>query len=1152
MGDVAVVDILWVLASSVLVLLMQGGFLCVESGLTRSKNAINVALKNASDFLIAALAWYLVGFGLMFGTDHRGWIGSDRFLPTLGHDNPWEATFFIFQLAFCATAATIVSGAVAERMRFNGYHVTTLLVVALIYPVFGHWAWGGTLIGDSGWLKQLGFVDFAGSTVVHSVGGWVALAAVLVIGPRTGRFVDGESRIISGSDLPLAMLGVMFFVVGWIGFNGGSTLALSSAVPSIVANTLLSAAAGGTAAYVAVKWLRSSHLDQVAVPLNGIIAGLVAVTAVCHAVSAAQSIIIGATGGLVMVYFTDWLARRRIDDAIGAIPVHLAAGAWGTLAVALFAEPAQLGTGLSTMQQLGVQLLGIAACGVWSFGVAYPLLRLYDHFWPLRIDSQGEQIGLNVAEHGAKTELIDLMHAMTRQEHTADLSLRVPVEPFTEVGQIASQHNRLMDALEQAVTHSQTIVRNLRDGILTFSSEGRLTSLNPGAEKILGVQATDAIGRCISGFLDLRQPPLDRTAAGSERRCTGIERLLREDKLELPLRDNLGDQTFVELTITANHPHEGGYTCLLRDITDRRHVEEQLFEEKELAQTTLESIADGVITTDRQGRIRYMNAVAVQFTGKRLQEALGQPLHKVFTVVDSPTEMPSDWVVQRVLREGKSVIEAKSRLLYCHDGNVHAVQHTAAPIRNRSGDVTGVVVVFHDITQARAMERKLSYQAKHDGLTGLINRTEFEARLGELIDSLGPGPAQHLLCYIDLDQFKLVNDVCGHAAGDALLRQVAGLLKRGLRSADTLARLGGDEFGVILANSPIERGVEIAEAMRERVRDFRFPWGGKQFAIGASVGLVPLSQSLGNLQDALSRADAACYAAKDSGRNRVHVYDPDDRELTLRKGQMKWISRIQRALDTDGFRLYFQTIAPVDRVGEDAGYFEVLLRMIDDDGTDIPPGAFIPAAERYGLMPEIDEWVVRNTLRWLSAYEQSGGDDIYRCSINLSGATLGNDKHTARIRDYLQEFAIAPGRICFEITETAAMSNFEQAGQFIHELKQTGCRFALDDFGSGLSSFGYLKNLAVDFVKIDGSFIRDIDRRAVDREIVEAITSIARVMGLKSIAEFVETAAALDLLREIGVDYAQGFHVARPMPLDDYPGLQRLAQAGIPPAKAAR
>jgi len=499
---------------------------------------------------------------------------------------------------------------------------------------------------------------------------------------------------------------------------------------------------------------------------------------------------------------------------------------------------------------------------------------------------------------------------------------------------------------------------------------------------------------------------------------------------------------------------------------------------------------------------------------------------------------------------GKSVIETKSRLLYCRDGTVHAVQHTAAPIRNQAGGIKGLVVVFHDMTQARALERQLTYQAKHDGLTGLINRREFETRLGAIIDKLDDGPAQHLLCYLDLDQFKLVNDVCGHAAGDALLRQIAGLLKRGLRSSDTLARLGGDEFGVILANCSIDRGIEMAEGMRERVRDFRFSWGGKQFAVGASVGLVPLSRSLGNLADALGRADAACYAAKDTGRNRVHVYDPDDRELSLRKGQMKWVSRIQRALDEDRFRLYFQTIAPVDQATGDTGYFEVLLRMQGDDGKDIPPGAFIPAAERYGLMPEIDDWVVRHTLSWLAEYGGSGGHDIHRCSINLSGATLGNDKHTDRIRKTLFDRPIDPEIICFEITETAAMANLEQARHFIAELKQTGCHFALDDFGSGLSSFGYLKDLDVDFVKIDGAFIKEIERQKVDRAMVEAITGIAAVMGLKTIAEFVENEAALAVLREIGVDYAQGYHIARPKPLSDYPG-RAQAEAQGPGAAVA-
>jgi Amt family ammonium transporter len=811
------------------------------------------------------------------------------------------------------------------------------------------------------------------------------------------------------------------------------------------------------------------------------------------------------------------------------------------VAVALFGSLDLIGTGLSRPQQLGVQLLGVVASGLWAFSITYIVLRIVDRLYPLRVGIEDEHIGLNVAEHGARTELYDLMSAMRRQERATDLSLRVPVEPFTEVGQIAAQHNRLMDALEHAVNRSQHIVRDLRDGIITFTRKGILTSLNPGAEKIFGVAASDAIGLCVNHFFDPGDPAITGVGAHD---VDWLLELADKRKIEVAMAPR-GDEppAFVELAVTSDSRTADSYTCLVLDVTDRRRVEERLFEEKELAQTTLESIADGVITTDSSGRIVYMNAIAVELTGWAGEAAAGQPLHRVFTVVDSPTEMPGNWISRGVLREKRTIIETKSRLLYCRDGAVHVVQLTAAPIRSKGGRITGLVVVFHDMTQAREMERQLTYQAKHDGLTGLINRREFETRLGALIERLDDGPARHLLCYIDLDQFKLVNDVCGHAAGDALLRQVAGLLKRGLRSGDTLARLGGDEFGVILTECPLDRGIEMAESMRERVRDFRFPWGGKQFAVGASIGLVPLSRSLGNLADALSRADAACYAAKDTGRNRVHVYDPDDRELSARKGQMKWVAKIQKALDEDAFRLYFQPIAPVDRVGKDPGHFEVLLRMTDDAQQDIPPGAFIPAAERYGLMPEIDHWVVRNTLLWLKAYRDAGGDQIHQCSINLSGATLGNDKHTARIRDYLAEYAIEPGLICFEITETAAMANLEQATRFISELKKTGCHFALDDFGSGLSSFGYLRDLDVDLVKIDGAFIRELDTQPVDRAMVEAITGIARVMGIKSIAEFVENDAVLETLRSLGVDYAQGYHIGRPRPLDEYPRPQAKAAA---------
>ena len=1136
MDAITRIDILWVLLSSVLVLLMQGGFLCLESGLTRSKNAINVALKNASDFLIATLVWYLVGYGLMFGTSERGWIGVDRFLPDLATGDPWDATFFLFQLMFCATAATIVSGAVAERMRFSGYHLVMLIAVALIYPLFGHWAWGGALGGEHGWLAELGFIDFAGSTVVHGVGGWIALAAVLVIGPRTGRFDHAGGQLIPGSNLSFAMLGVLFFLVGWIGFNGGSTLALDASVPGIVVNTLLSASAGGAMAYLLTRWLTFPALDRVAVPLNGVIAGLVAITAGCHVVATWAALVIGAGASLFTVLAIVGLARLRIDDAIGAIPVHLAAGIWGTLAVALFGAPALIGNGLSLSEQLAVQALGIAAAGVWSFPVAYVLLRLINRFYRLRVSARDEAIGLNVSEHGAKTELVDLMTMLKRQERSTDLSLRVPVEPFTEVGQIAAQHNRLMDALQQAVTRSQSIVRDLRDGIVTLTDSGLLTSLNPGAEKILAVSGEAALGTAFVDFLDLAGRPGLGTD-GSQRVWQGDPATLASSgKLEIALRRReAGRPVFVELAATPDSQSPGSYTCLIRDISDRRLVEGQLFEEKELAQTTLEAIADGVITTDRGGRVVYMNAIAAELTGWPLEAASGQPLYRVFPVVDSPTQMPTDWIARRVLGDGETLVESKSRLLYCRDGNVHVVQHTAAPIRNAEGHVRGLVVVFHDKTQERAMERQLTYQAKHDALTGLINRREFEHRLTELIDQLEDGPAQHLLCYIDLDQFKLVNDVCGHAAGDALLRQVANLLQRRLRSADTLARLGGDEFGVLLTNCPLERGLKIAEAMRERVHALRFPWEDKVFAIGASVGLVPLSRSLGNLADALSRADAACYAAKDGGRNRVHVYDPGDRELSLRQGQMTWVSRIQRALDEDGFQLFYQGIAPVTHPHDTHSHIEILLRMGGDGDEVMPPGAFIPAAERYGLMPDVDYWVVEHSLQWLSAYQANGGTGIKRCAINLSGATLGNDKHTARIRDCLRRHRIDPRLICFEITETSTMANVDQAKRFINEVKQLGCRFALDDFGSGLSSFGYLRDLDVDLVKIDGSFIRDLDSNAIHRAMVEAIVGIAGVMGLGSIAEFVENARVVEILREIGVDYAQGYHLARPRPLAEYP-----------------
>ncbi len=1130
-------DVLWLLLSGVLVLLMQAGFLCLESGATRSKNAINVAMKNATDFVISVILFWVVGFALMFGESHGGLLGGSQFFTNVGHEAPWLAAFFLFQTMFCATAATIVSGAIAERVRFSSYHFITVMVVVFIYPVSGHWAWGGVLGGTRGWLAELGFVDFAGSTVVHSVGGWVALAAVLIVGPRTGRFVSGVLQPIPGSNAPLALLGVLFFIVGWVGFNGGSTLALNASVPGIVANTILAASSGAVTSLLFCKIYPGKCIDSTLVFMNGILAGLVAITANCHAVTPGDAVIIGAIGALVTIFVDRLLMRYQIDDAIGAIPVHLGAGIWGTIAVALFGDPVKLGTKLDFISQLEVQVLGIVVIGVWAFVVAYVLLSLLNRMFPIRVSVEDEEKGLNVSEHGAVTELNDLMTAMKKQEDSADLSLRVPVEPFTEVGQIASKYNRVMDSLENAIQQTKSIVRDIRDGIITFRENGILTSFNPGAEKIFGVLAADAIGNSFCSMLDSSANIICQSHSIKKDEMS-IEKLTRMHKSEVIGRRQDNSQFFMELTVTKSlHNGMQQYTGLIRDITDRKKIEEELFQQKERALVTLESIADGVITTTAEGIVKYMNAAAEYFTCWSSKEAEGRLFEEVYNAVDDNKKKRSSSVMSNVLNKHDSIYDTNTYTLVGKNGKEYAVKHTASPIRNRKGEVIGAVVVFHDVTSTREMQRQLSHQATHDSLTGLKNRNAFETKTIELIADAQTEGSEHILCYLDLDQFKLVNDTCGHFAGDELLRQVAALIKAHLRTGDTVARLGGDEFGILLYGCNVDHGREVAENIRESIREFRFPWDGKQFSIGVSIGLIRIEPDTENLTQLLSLADAACYAAKDLGRNRVHIYETNDKELANRQGQMQWVTRIQEALDQDRLRLYFQSISPASNVQQKSGHYELFIRMLDEEGGIIPPGAFIPAAERYDLMKDIDKWVVHNALAWLGDQHRKGNSEILSCSINLSGASVGDAKFLADIKAQFIRHKLRPGLVCFEITETTAIANIQSATHFIEDLKKIGCKFALDDFGSGLSSFAYLKNLPVDYLKIDGTFIKDIDKNSMDYAMVQSIHTIGHVMGLKTVAEFVETESILSCLQEIGIDYVQGYYIDRPKPLEQLEGV---------------
>jgi diguanylate cyclase (GGDEF)-like protein/PAS domain S-box-containing protein len=567
-------------------------------------------------------------------------------------------------------------------------------------------------------------------------------------------------------------------------------------------------------------------------------------------------------------------------------------------------------------------------------------------------------------------------------------------------------------------------------------------------------------------------------------------------------------------------------------LTRVRQTANDLFRQKEMAEITLNSIGDAVITTDAEGRVENLNPVAEEMTGWSNAEAHGHKISEVFHIVNGLSREPEPNPIEACLRNRCVVGLGTNTVLVRRDGAEFVVEDSAAPILDRNGNTVGAVMVFYDVSLMHRIPHLLSYHAAHDALTGLINRREFERRLSELLVQAKHTHQQHALAYLDLDQFKLVNDTCGHAVGDRLLCQITFLLKEKVRDADTLARLGGDEFGLLLENCPLERAQHITEELLGVVRNFRFVWQGHSFDIGVSVGLVPITEDSVTPAEVLSEADAACFAAKEKGRNRVQVYQPGDMEMARRHGEMQWVSRLHKAMDENRFRLHCQTIAPLN--GDLARHGEVLLRLEDEDGNLVPPMAFLPAAERYNLMPAIDRWVIGAALATIGEYLRQQQDPRrLMCNINLSGASLGEPGLQKYIDEQLALHQVPPDTICFEITESVAIANLERAATFMHALRQKGCRFALDDFGSGLSSFAYLKTLPVDYLKIDGVFVKDVAHDPVARAMVQAIHTVGHVMGIKTVAEYVENEQILVVLREIGVDYAQGFGIAHPRPMEE-------------------
>ena len=712
------------------------------------------------------------------------------------------------------------------------------------------------------------------------------------------------------------------------------------------------------------------------------------------------------------------------------------------------------------------------------------------------------------------------------------------------------ERRRAEDALQASNQVYRTLVETTGTGYHIADAEGRILDANAVYVGLTGHKTLAEIqGRYVTEWT----APYDVERNAREIRAS-LDKVGYVRNLEIDYVDGQGHITPIELNATVVAA-EGTtrYLCLSRDISKRRKAEralrrayddlerrvqertvqlaqanEVLGTEKELFRVTLASIGDAVITTNATAHITYVNTVAERLTGWDDLAARGRPLTEIFHVLDEVTHEPAEDPVGRCLKGEESVGPGNRSLLISRDQRELNIDMSVAPIRDSNGASIGVVLVFRNVTEERKLAQQLSHQATHDSLTGLINRHEFEHRLTHLLGSANTY-APHALLYLDLDQFKVVNDTCGHAAGDDLLRQISALLRTRLRARDTLARLGGDEFGVLLEHCSLKEATRIANSLRELLQGFRFGWKDKSFTIGVSIGLVPVMQAGETLAGVFSAADSACYAAKEKGRNRVHVYQHDDTVLAQRDGEMRWIPRIQQALADERFRLYYQPIIQIGSNVFNGTYGEILIRLLDEAGRVVPPGAFLPAAERYGLMLELDRWVVKRSLEALSARSDTGGNATF--AINVSGQSLGAADFLDFVTEQIDATRVAPRKLCFEITETSAVSELAHALRFIDTLKGLGCHFALDDFGTGLSSFSYLKSLPVDYLKIDGGFVKGMVADGIDHALVEAIHHIGHVMGLKTIAEWVESEAILLKLRRIGVDYGQGYALGYPRPL---------------------
>lgn len=992
-------DLAWLMAAAGMVMMMQVGFLLLEAGMVRSKNSINVAQKNLLDFVFGVVGFAAVGFMLAFGTSGVLPVGLDMDYFLLRDLDSWLAGFFVFQVMFCGTAATIVSGAIAERMTLSAYVLGSIVLSTLIYPVFVHWVWGNALGPNSGaFLANLGFVDFAGSTVVHATGGWVSLAACLVIGARKGRFdAEGRPIRIAGHNPVLSTTGALILFFGWIGFNGGSTLAANADVAPIILNTVLAGGMGTCVGYVI-----GARQDGVVLPekaLCGMLGALVAVTAGCHVLEPGGALLIGALGSVVALYGNQYVEDRlKVDDAVGAVGVHAFAGVAGTVALALLAPVDRLPAG-ARFDQLYIQIFGSALNFYWAFGLGYAFFWTLDKLVPIRVSAEVEEIGLNIAEHGTRLGVGHVEDALTKLvSGKADLGDRLTVDPGDEAEKLTRLFNGLMDNIQQQERSRSALEAQIRD-----------------------------------------QEEAERVAA-------------------------LANATFEAIVM-----HENGV------------------------------IIDG-------------NEQFEVLTGRSVKELVGSSILDLLDeagrrlLIDNPNPAPN------VSRELNIVHQ---------DGTTIPTEARGRNIEYRGRHIRISCLV--DLRERKAVEGRMRHLAQHDPLTGLANRALFTETLAAHVARANRGWGCGILL-VDLDHFKDVNDLYGHPAGDEVIRETARRLTGVLGGAGMAARLGGDEFAVILANCHFEAQVE--DISRRLIEAFRQPFDtgqGERIKCGISIGGALCPEHAGEPDELIGRADVALYHAKKSGRNTFRAYRRGMDELIEKRRALE--ADIERGLERDEFELYLQPRVAA-RNGAIVGY-EALVRWKHPERGMVQPGDFIPVAEVSGKIIGLGEWVLREACRLAVGFPS-----WIHLSVNVSPVQFRHPDFLTRIAAILAETRIEPSRLELEITESVLIDDDQRARFTLGRLKTMGLKIALDDFGTGYSSLSYLSRYPFDVIKIDRSFVSALGQEDTANAIVRTIIELGNGLGMRVVAEGVETVEQAGHLCAAGCDELQGYLLGRPQPMD--------------------